>query len=306
MNKSITANKPNFRGYHKTKIKRTTFVEKIVFTVATIFLLTWGVSILIPIFFGINGALKENGNAFMQNPVSLVIFNNPAWSNFSKAFEVISYNEVSFLSMAFNSLFFATVPNLISLFFTAAMGYIVSKYKKYKILRHVYSFILIVQFIPIYGTLPATYKLFSELGFINSYSIIIASCGVSLGSFLYTYAFFVGVPWEYAQSAFVDGAGHWRVFLQIMLPQVIPALSVIFVTNFISSWNDFQTCLLYYSEKLPTISFGIYVFEQRAIYMANQPIHMAACFIASVPSIILFLIFQQQLMTKLTVSGLKG
>ena len=173
-------------------------------------------------------------------------------------------------------------------------------------MRHIYSFILIIQFIPLYGTLPATYKLFSQLGFINSYSIIIASCGISMGNFLYTYAFFKGVPWDYAESAFMDGAGHWRTFLQIMLPQIIPSLAVIFVGSFISTWNDFQTCMLYYAEKIPTLSFGIYAFETRAVYMANQPIHMAACFVASIPSIVLFLFFQQQMMTKLTISGLKG
>lgn len=289
-----------------SKLSEKTASEKVVFCIAAIFLNFWAFSLLYPIFFGINGALKENGNAFMTNPVSLVIFNNPTWKNFVDAFTVVEYNNVSFITMTFNSLFFATVPNLISLFFTTAVGYIICKYGKYRILRHIYTFILIVQFIPLYGTLPATYKLFSQLGFINSYTIVIASCGVSLGYFLYTYAFFKGVPWDYAESAFIDGAGHWRTFLQIMFPQIVPSLSVIFITMFIGSWNDFQTCMLYYSEKIPTLSFGIYAFEERAVYMANQPIHMAACFVASIPSIILFLVFQQQMMTKLTISGLKG
>ena len=295
--------------FHRKKIARLnekSRSEKIVFAIAAIFLNFWAISLLYPIFFGINGALKENGNAFMTNPVSLVFFNNPNWGNFIDAFKVVEYNEVSFLGMTFNSLFFATVPNVIALFLTTAVGYIVCKYGKYRIMRHIYTFILIIQFIPLYGTLPATYKLFSQLGFINSYKIVIASCGISLGNFLYTYAFFKGVPWDYAESAFIDGAGHWRTFLQIMFPQILPSLSVIFVTMFISTWNDFQTCMLYYSEKLPTLSFGIYAFEERAVYMANQPIHMAACFVASIPSIILFLIFQQQMMTRLTISGIKG
>lgn len=295
-----------FHRKKASKLNEKSRSEKIVFAIAAIFLNFWAISLLYPIFFGINGALKENGNAFMTNPVSLVFFNNPKWENFIDAFKVVEYNEVSFLSMTFNSLFFATVPNVIALFFTTAVGYIVCKYGKYRIMRHIYTFILIIQFIPLYGTLPATYKLFSQLGFINSYKIVIASCGVSLGNFLYTYAFFKGVPWDYAESAFIDGAGHWRTFLQIMFPQIVPSLSVIFVTMFITTWNDFQTCMLYYSEKLPTLSFGIYAFEERAVYMANQPIHMAACFVASIPSIILFLIFQQQMMTRLTISGIKG
>ena len=288
------------------KLNQKSASEKIVFAIAAIFLNVWAISLLYPLFFGINGALKENGNAFMQNPVSLVFFNNPTWKNFADAFKVIEYNEVPFIRMAINSLIFATLPNLAVLFFTSAVGYIVCKYNKYRILRHVYTFILVIQFIPLYGTMPAVYKLYSQLNLLNSYAIMVSSLGINMGYFLYTYAFFKGVPWDYAESAFIDGAGHWRTFLQVMFPQVIPSLSVIFVMMFVGTWNDFQTCMLYYSEKIPTLSFGIYAFEARAVYMANQPIHMAACFVASIPSIILFLFFQQQMMTKLTISGLKG
>jgi ABC-type glycerol-3-phosphate transport system permease component len=244
-----------------SKLNEKSWSEKIVFLIAAIFMNFWAISLLFPLFFGINGALKEHGNAFMTNPVSIVLFKNPTWSNFAKAFKVVEYNEVSFIRMTFNSLYFATLPTLVALFFTTAVGYIVSKYSKYRIMKKIYSFILFIQFIPLYGTLPATYKLFSQLGFINSYSIIIASLGVSFGNFLYTYAFFKGVAWEYAESAFLDGAGHWRTFIQIMLPQIIPSLAVLFVGSFISTWNDFSTCMLYYSEKIPTLSFGIYAFE---------------------------------------------
>ena len=283
-----------------------TVSEKIVRTIAAIFLNIWAISLLYPLFFGFNAALKESGREFMSNPVSLVFFNNPEWANFSRAFEEIAYNNVSFIRMAFNSLFFATIPNIVALFFTTLIGYIVCKYNKYRIMTHVYSLILLVTFLPIYGNLPATYKLFYQLGFFESYTIMIASFGVSYGNFLYTHAFFKGVPWEYAESAFIDGAGHWRVFLQIMLPQIIPSLAVVFIGSFISSWNDFQGCMLYHSETLPTLSFGIYVFYEKSIYMASQPIYMAACLLASLPSIILFLVFQKEMMTKLTFSGVKG
>ena len=133
--------------FHRKKVSKLnerSRSEKIVFAIAAIFLNFWAISLLYPIFFGINGALKEHGNAFMTNPVSLVFFDNPHWDNFIKAFEVVEYNDVSFLSMTFNSLFFATIPNIIALFFTTAVGYIVCKYGKYRIMRHIYTFILII------------------------------------------------------------------------------------------------------------------------------------------------------------------
>lgn len=292
--------------HRNSKVKQRSVSEIFVYLIATVFLNIWAISLLYPLFFGLNSALKESGNAFMLNPVSIVIFNKPAWSNFTLAFQTITYNEVTFIEMTLNSLFFSTIPNLVAVFFTTAVGYVVCKYDKYKIMGFVYSFILIIQLIPLYGNLPATYKLFSQLGFINSPTIVIASFGVSFANFLYIYAFFKAVPWTYAESAFVDGAGHWRVFLQIMLPQVVPSVSVIFILSFISSWNDFQTCMLYYADAIPTLSYGIFAFYNKSIYMANQPVYMAACLLASIPSMVLFLIFQNQIMNRLMVSGIKG
>ena len=92
-----------------SKLNEKSISEKIVFTIAAIFLNFWAISLLYPLFFGLNGALKENGNAFMSNPVSLVFFKNPTWRNFIDAFEVVEYNNISFATMTFNSLFFATV-----------------------------------------------------------------------------------------------------------------------------------------------------------------------------------------------------
>ena len=293
--------------YYKEKSETRSLSEKIVRAVATTVLLLWCIVLLYPLFFGLNGALKENGRAFMSNPVSLVFFTNPKWGNFIEVFDVIKHNDVSFFSMMLNSLFFAMVPTAVSIFFTALIGYCVSKYgHKYRILRHIYSAILIIQFIPLYGTLPATYKLFHDLGFLNSYKMIIPSFGISFPYFLYTYAFFKAVSWNYAEAAFIDGAGHWYTFFKVMFPQVFPSVLVIFILTFIGSWNDFQTCLLYYSDKLPTLSYGIYVFYNKSIYMANQPIYFAACILVCIPSIVLYLVFQEKLMSSMMIGGLKG
>lgn len=288
------------------RINNSTFSEKIIRAIATTFLICWALTTFYPLFFGLNAALKLDGKSFMSDPVSLVPFKSMAWKNFLLAFDRISYNGISFFEMVFNALFFAVVPNVITLFFTSAVSYIVCKYNKYRVMKWVYTLILVVQFIPLYGTLPATYKLYSALQFINSRKIVITSFGLNMTYFLYIYSFFKGVSWDYAESGFIDGAGHWRVFSQLMLPQILPSLSVLFVLSFIASWNDFQQCLLFYSDGLPTLSYGIYVFYNKSVYAACQPVYMAACLLASIPSFILFICFQDMFTTSLTIGGLKG
>ena len=87
-----------FKRKQKSKLNERSLSEKIVFAIAAIFLNFWAISLLFPLFFGFNGALKEHGNAFMSNPVSIVIFDNPAWSNFAKAFEVVEYKKSAVFS----------------------------------------------------------------------------------------------------------------------------------------------------------------------------------------------------------------
>lgn len=77
-------------------LNKGTLSEKIVKIFAAIVLNLWALSLLYPLFFGLNAALKESGREFMSNPVSLVFFNNPEWENFARAFEEIAYNNVSF------------------------------------------------------------------------------------------------------------------------------------------------------------------------------------------------------------------
>lgn len=280
------------------------YSQKIVFTVATVFLLFWAITILYPVIFGLNGALKENGRAFMANPVSLST--ELCFSNFLKAFEAITVNDASFVQMGLNSIVFSTIPSFITLIITTTVAYAVSKYDKYRIMKYVYALILLVQIIPLYGTLPSIYKFYAKLGLLNSPLILIGSFGLTYSHFLYIYAFFKGVSWTYAEAARIDGAGHWKTYLSIMMPQLFPQLSLLFILNFIAKWNNFEECLIYYSEAMPTLSYGIYVFESKAQYMASQPIYFAGCILVSLPSVIIYVLMQDNLADSFYFGGLKG
>ncbi len=286
--------------------KRRGIAKSPVFTIVGVILIIWSISRLFPILWGLNMALRDSTDVVFENPLVVSIFHNPSLDSFKRSFTAIATENATFIDMLINSLFFAIIPNLVAIFFTTAVGYVVCKYKKYKIMRHIYSLILLVQFIPLYGALSSQYKLFYNLGFINSYSIVLASFGLQFGNFLYMYAFFQGVSWSYAESAFIDGAGHWRTFLQIMFPQAFSSIAVIFLMAFIGSWNDFTTCMLYYADGLPTLSYGIYSFHERAKFDVDETGYAAACMLVCIPSVILFLIFQEKIMTSMVIGGLKG
>lgn len=165
--------------------------------------------------------------------------------------------------------------------------------------------VLVVMMVPIMGNFTAQYKLYNKIGLVNSPLIILASAGGFGSTFLYVYSFFKTVSWNYAEAAFIDGAGHFKVFVKIMVPMVMPMLTAFFVMGFVGAWND-VTGPLVWLEELPTLSYGIYAYEQQTKYYANQPIYFAGVIISIIPVVILFIAFQKTIMNNVSIGGLKG
>ena len=165
--------------------------------------------------------------------------------------------------------------------------------------------VLLVMMIPVMGSFTAQYKLYTKLNLVNSPLILITSASGFGGTFLYVYSFFKTVSWNYAEAAFIDGAGPFTVFYKIMLPMVMPMLLAFFVMGFVGAWNDVQGPLTWL-EELPTLSYGIYAYEQMAKYFANQPIYFSGVILSIIPVVILFILFQNAIMNNVSIGGLKG
>lgn len=123
--------------------------------------------------------------------------------------------------------------------------------------------------------------------------------------FLYLYAYFKSVSWTYAESAFIDGAGHTRVFFQIMLPQVIGGVVAFFLISFISAWNDYFSQYLFMRAK-PTIAVGLQMIVNKYQSKNNWPTIFAATTVVIIPTLIFFAIFSRKIMENTSVGGIKG
>ena len=124
--------------------------------------------------------------------------------------------------------------------------------------------------------------------------------------YLMFYSIFKGLSWEYAEAAFIDGAGHWQILLRIMLPLIKNTFLVIFLLNFIARWNDYQTPWIFLPNT-PTAAVGVQFFSVGGeIGMGGVPIKLAASILLMLPVIVLFLIFRKKLVGNLTLGGIKG
>jgi len=275
--------------------------EKLIFIIVFILFVFYFIGIIYPYIFGFNASLKENGRAFMRDMVGIA---NPMnFGNYRIALSKLVVSDNSFFMMTFNSLWYSIGTTGLSLFFCAMSTYVVCFYRN-AYTRFIYNLVIFTMILPIVGSGPASYRLIAQLGLMQSPLILVVSMGGLLNLILYAY--FKVISWTYAEAAMIDGAGHFTIYFKIMLPQALPIMSILFATGVVGAWNDYSTPILYLNESYPTLASGLYVYESKIKYLANQPVFFAGALMAALPPVILFALMQNFLMTRVYLGGIKG
>ena len=266
-----------------------------VFTVLAIY----SIFILYHFYFLLQLATKGNAVEYYD---AVIVDTLATWSdnftlnNFAKAFTALTddYGN-TFLGMTFNSIWFSVGSMVISLFFESAVTYIICKYN-FRGRTLLYNLVIFRLMLPIVGSLPSAYRVYKAAGLLNSPKILITAMDALTGAnFLIMYSFYKGISWDYAEAAFIDGANHFQVYFQIMVRMALPAISVLFITGFIGRWNEYMTISIFMPQ-LPTLSYGLYMFEQNMKYSGgDMPVYFAGVLIAAIPCITLFIIFQNNI-----------
>lgn len=226
------------------------------------------------------------------------------WEHFVEVFKLLNVNGHGFFEMTFNSIWFSVVGSFLQIFTTVTFSYCCTKYKFFGS-KWPYVIILVMITLPIYGSGGAAYILYRNLNLVDTYWHVIASMGGFSIYFLYFRAYFKNLSWTYAEAAMIDGAGHFKTYFRIMLPQAMPLCGALFLTTWLSSWNNYSSALLYLPN-LPTLPVGIYQFNVEMMYNARFDILFAACVWVSIPAIVLFTLFNKIITTNVSVGGIKG
>ena len=273
----------------------------IVMLVASVIFGIYAISLIIPLVWGIMMSFQDRWLYLVDKTT----FPNPMkFSNYSQAFTELQASGNDMFAMIFNSMWYSILSPVISVFTTLMASYVCAKYK-FILNKIIYWIAIITMMIPISGSLPASIRLSQLLGVFDSPLTLVTAIGGLGSNFVIGFAFFRGVDWAYAESAFIDGASHVRVFFQIMLPQAISPIIALMLMGFISHWND-ATGPLVYLPSYPTLASGFYTYEIESERNLNYPVYFAGLFIASIPIIALYISFQDTLMNLNMGGGLKG
>lgn len=282
--------------------------EKVLFGIVFVLFFLYAASLIFPLLWLFINSLQDRtiyevnlalGNAF-EFPSAL------HWENYSYAFTQLSYNGANIFMMFFNSIWYTLAYTLGGVLMSAFTGYALAKYR-FKLRGFMYGVIIFTMTIPTVGTTGALFNLvYNVLHIYDSpfYVILKHLCGTGL-NFLVLYGFFRNVSWSYAEAAFMDGAGHARVFFSIMLPQALPAIVTLSIVSGIAAWNDYMDVLMYLPS-FPTIASGMYGVSRTLPRQGYSTVYFAALVISMLPILILFTCFSNVIMKNFAVGGLKG
>ena len=221
-----------------------------------------------------------------------------AWGNYQDAWDFINFPR-----MIFWTLLYATVTLIGAVSASALVAYGFARFRVPG--RSVLFMVLIGTIIlPPAVVLIPTYAFFTQIGWVGTWLplIIPLMFGNAYNVFLLR-QYFLTIPREMEQAAAVDGAGPLRTFIQVILPQAVPALTAVSLFHFFFAWNDFFNPLIFLAgnRDIVPIAVGLNFFNGTYV---NQPnLIMAASFIALIIPLAIFFFSQRIFLSGIVVSG---
>lgn len=291
----------------------------------------WVISVIAVVCFAMLNSFKARNDIFSNGVFTLPSNDKPSWGwhfeyylnifrpfqkgvtdNPMKNLEQWNYFYVSVGSkkiylyeMLFNSLAFTFFMTLFVVATEILVAYCCAKYT-FPLKNLYYAVGVIVMLIPIVGSLASELRFAEWFNFNNNLiGVCIMKCKYPGLYFLVFYASFSGVSSTYMEAAELDGAGHWQILLQIMLPLIQATTSAIFILMFIQNWNDYYTPMIFLRMK-PVISLALYNLSFNNTGYYHESLHLAASICTAIPLVILFMIFRNKIMGNVSMGGIKG
>lgn len=275
------------------KMKRTPKVSTVI---SMIFLILCSVIFIYPLFYLLFYSLKTNNEIFLTNPFGFP--HDIQWINYSnavQAFDILSYFK--------NSIIVSIVSIIGILLFVLPFSYATTR-MIWRGKNIATNYLALGLFIPIQVIIIPLSILVRNMHLSNTYFALIVpyvAFNLAFSSMILSTSL-VGIPKEMEESAFIDGGGVIRTFISIIMPLVKPAISTTVIFAFLNVWNEYTVASILISKNsIKTLPIGLsnFVGQHSTDWGA-----MGACLVmASIPTIVIYLIFSEQVEKALTIGG---
>ena len=280
----------------KKRISRSVTGNLFLFAVVIIFALFT----TLPIVYSVINSLKPVNELFYYPPRFFV--ERPTLDNFGDLLRLQDFSLIPIERYIYNSVFTGVLTTASYIFLASLAAYPMAKlqYKGKKIISQIVVWAIL--FRPEVTAVPQ-YLVMSKIGFIDSYwAVIFPALASSFGVFLMT-QFMQGVPDEILESAKIDGAGQWRIWRSVIMPQVKPAWLTLMIFTFQGIWNTTGTQFIY-DERLKMLPAALSQIASGGFAFAG--ISAAVAVLLMIPPVLIFVICQSSVMETMAHSGIKG
>lgn len=273
-------------------------------------LLALAVSIVVPVGWVFLASIKENSE-FYGNPWTLP--KGIYFQNFIDAFEKAKMGEYFM-----NSVLVTVLALAILLVVALPAAYVLARYRFFgsKVINVLFMGGLFINVnyivVPIFLMFVDADKFLRNLtgdGFFlnNLFVVALVYAATALPFTIYLLSgFFVTIPRDYEEAAYMDGCGYFRTMVQIMMPMALPSIITVILFNFLSFWNEYIISMTLLTKNSKTLPVGLMQLMQAQKAAANYGQLYAGLVIVMLPTLILYILVQKKLTQGMSLGGLKG
>lgn len=256
-------------------------------------------AMVFPLVFAVSSALKPLDELFLFPPK--VFAQNPTMDNFQDLFVTMGKSWVTFSRYIFNTVFITVVGTAGHLIIASMGAFVLAKYE-FPGSKLFFSIVVTALMFNGYVTAIPNYLIISKLGWIDTYwAIIVPAFAAPMGLFLMK-QFMEGLPMSLVEAAMIDGASRWKIFIQIIMPNVKPAWLTLIIFSVQNLWNN-KAATFIYSEEKQDACLCLQQIQSGGIARTGQA--AAVTVVVMVVPILIFVLSESQILETMASSGLK-
>lgn len=254
-----------------------------------------GIVMIMPIIYLLSTSFKWPHEIYNLQ----IIPDEPTLDNYSYVLE-----DGRFYRWFSNSLIVAVCTTVSSVIFDSLVGYTLCKFR-FRGRMIVFIAILSTLMIPTEMLIIPWYTMAVDFGWLNSYwGIMFPGMMTAFGTFLMK-QFFESVPDEFLEAARIDGLNEFQIWWSVAMPMVVPAISALAIFIFLGNWTAFIWPLIVTNDPLLyTLPVGLTTFSVEQ--SVEWELIMTGAALATIPTLIVFLVFQRYIIRGVVMTGLKG
>ena len=261
-------------------------------------LIAWGVISVLPLVWMVSASLQTNAEIY--GGVHLIP-EDPQWGNYVQAWDQSSFSDYFFNSVLYTV---SVVGGTILLASLSAYAFARMRFPGKNVL---YGAFLIFLFIPIPGAFIPLYLVLANMGLLDTqlgYILPMVNGSLPVAMFILR-AFFEQLPRELEEAAFIDGASRLQVFAKIAFPLARPAVATVVILTVLGVWNEYVLASVVFSNQaLLPLQVGLLTFQ--GSYFSQYGLMMAATTITTLPIVVVYLLFQKNIIRGVMAGAVKG